>query len=257
MPPKPRALPAASAQRSPRQLVQADREGEHEQRLHRLLERPLDQVRRRQVGERDQQRAAHSPPGGQPLEQGQGRQRANHPDRHRQPAEGMHEACSGCLGGRHRQSVRAERVALVEQPPPAPWASRSAANRCCDMSGLSPVPRIPKRPSTKNGADAATVAASATGIPIAAACRSPAMRPGRMPSDAPASAAMATSDATPSPGSRTVPQATARDDAEADRGRQPGPLPPAAEREERLTDDARDGDYEQERPVRRQHRGRA
>ena len=125
------------------------------------------------------------------------------------------------------------------------------------MSGLSPVPRIPKRPSTKNGADAATVAASATGIPIAAALPEPgdaarenAERCPRQSGDGDQRRNPLAGEPDRSPGDR-------REQPEANRGRQPGPLPPTAEREERLTDEARDGDYEQERPVRRQHRGRA
>ena len=123
--------------------------------------------------------------------------------------------------------------------PPSPWASRSAANRCCDISGLRPVPRIPKRRSTKNGNEAASRAAPATGRPMRTASRSPSVtssqerqRGQEEHSDRHQSACSLAGQPHRAPGDR-------RDHAEPDRRREPRPLAPPADREYPLPDDER------------------
>ena len=74
------------------------------------------------------------------------------------------------------------------------------------MSGLKPVPRIPKWPSTMNGRDVATSAAAATGPPIPSASPAPRTRPWRNSSEPKVAAVTAIDEITPSPGSRTVAQ---------------------------------------------------
>ena len=77
------------------------------------------------------------------------------------------------------------------------------------MSGLSPVPRIPKRPSTRNGIEAASATTTATATPGAMPLSGGPVRATTQTSDASAMTPIAIADAVPSPGSRTVPHATA------------------------------------------------
>ena len=44
------------------------------------------------------------------------------------------------------------------------------------MSGLRPVPRIPNRPSTMNGSEASTIAASTSGTALRSAAPAPSAR---------------------------------------------------------------------------------
>ena len=126
------------------------------------------------------------------------------------------------------------------------------------MSGLSPVPRIPKRPSTRNGSEAASSAATATGSPIAhgvAEPAGPAAQEGQRGHDA----ATPTADqgAAPSPGSRTVPQATAVSTPRPTAGasQDHSRLPQAANSACPTTSEA--ARINEEGPIRRQHRRRA
>ena len=109
----------------------------------------------------------------------EGGQRGEDRDRDREAAEALHEPDPEPLLERDDDRVRAERIALGQQLRAAPSASRSAASRCWDMSGLKLVPRIPKRPSTMNGSEAASSAASATGEPARSASAPPSTRPRR------------------------------------------------------------------------------
>ena len=97
-------------------------------------------------------------------------------DRDGEPAEALDEADAEALVQRRRRP-RAGRAGSPAWSSCEPWppASRSVASRCWDMSGLKPVPRIPKWPSTKNGSEAATRAASATGKPARSASSPPSM----------------------------------------------------------------------------------
>jgi len=81
------------------------------------------------------------------------------------------------------------------------------------MSGLNPVPRIPKWPSTMNGSDAATSAAAATGAPSPSASPTPRTRRQRKPIEARVAIVTATAEMTPSPGSLTVAQQIAETSA--------------------------------------------
>ena len=75
------------------------------------------------------------------------------------------------------------------------------------MSGLSPVPRIPKRCSTMNGSEAATTAASSSGSPLRSAPRSPSTRGSTYSAEPAATTAIAMIAVVPWPPSWTVPQA--------------------------------------------------
>src|SRR6476659_355947 len=77
------------------------------------------------------------------------------------------------------------------------------------MSGLRPVPRIPKRRSMRNGSDAASNASPATGRPTRTVSLKSPTRAIKKAREASVRAPIAIADATPSPGRRTVPHATA------------------------------------------------
>lgn len=74
------------------------------------------------------------------------------------------------------------------------------------MSGLKLVPRIPNRPSTKNGNEAAISATIATGAPSRRAVSIPSTLPRRNASAPTVASSTAVAEITPWPGSRTVPQ---------------------------------------------------
>ena len=76
------------------------------------------------------------------------------------------------------------------------------------MSGLSPVPRIPKRASTMNGSEASRSAAHAIGRPLPRAARSPSARATTTTAQAAATSPSAIAAVVASPGSRTVHQAS-------------------------------------------------
>ncbi len=98
-----------------RQTPERDREGEHEQRLHRLLEGALDQVGGDEVGEADDQRAAEAPPAREQIEQRQRRQAGRDGDEQREAVERLHRARPE-LGQGGDDRVRTERIALGDQP---------------------------------------------------------------------------------------------------------------------------------------------
>ena len=126
--------------------------------------------------------------------------------------------------------------------PPAPCESASAANRCCDMSGLSPVPRIPNRPSTMNGIEAASTTATAAATPGPRPPRGHGRRhdhAGERPS---AQGADRHRRGGRVPGKPDRAPGDRGQDREPDRRREPGPPACAAEREQRLSDDARGGE---------------
>ena len=99
------------------------------------------------------------------------------------------------------------------------------------MSGLSPVPRIPNRASTMNGNEAKSSAVSATRMLPRSAAPVPASRPRSSSAEPAAATAIAISAAVPSPGRRTVHQASAQSAARPTAGaRGEGPRRPQATR---------------------------
>src|SRR5204862_7740488 len=75
-----------------RELVQTDREGEDEERLERLLERALDEVARRHIGEPDEQAADDAAGRPEAPHDRQRRQAGGDGDRQLEPVEGVDEA---------------------------------------------------------------------------------------------------------------------------------------------------------------------
>ena len=115
--PRPDSVVRSRDQRPPRQLVQSDREGKHEQCFHGLLEGALNQVRGRHVRQADQQRAEDAPPLGERRQKDERRQRRHHGDRESEAVEAVDEAAAGPLRCGHDQGVGTERVALTEELP--------------------------------------------------------------------------------------------------------------------------------------------
>ena len=96
-------------------LPQGEDEGEHEERLHRLLEGALGEVGGDHVGEADEQRAGESL---QPRQLGEGRERGEtgeDGDREGEAVEALDEADPQALAEGDDDRVRAERVALAEE----------------------------------------------------------------------------------------------------------------------------------------------
>ena len=98
-----------------RSVERRGREGEHEERLGGLLEGGLGEVGGGEVGEGDQRRRRAAAVPGQPAQRPERGQPGQHPDRDDLAEEGLAEADPGDRGGRHRQPVRAQRVAGVRR----------------------------------------------------------------------------------------------------------------------------------------------
>ena len=90
-------------------------ECEEEQGLHRLLESSLDEVGRGEVGGANQERDADAPGPLQVLQEAQRRERRGDDRREHEPAKPVHERDPELRKPRD-QSMRAERIALGDQP---------------------------------------------------------------------------------------------------------------------------------------------